>query len=104
MSKIIVMYTLKPDVDRATYENWTRTTDYPQMRGLTRVHSFVNHRIERPLMGDSKPTVDYVEIFDIPDLAGFLGEDMGGSVVQHVLGEFLPFVDNPQFLIAEEVV
>lgn len=104
MSKIIILYTLKPGVTRETFENWTRTTDYPAMRGVSRVHSFVNYRIERPMMGDAKPSADYVEVFDIPDMAGFLGEDLGGDVVQRIMGEFMQHVDNPQFLIAEEVV
>ena len=88
MSKIIILYTLKEGVTRETYESWTRSTDYPVMRGLARVSSYVNHRVVKPLMGDAKPSVDYVEVFDIPDLAGFLGEDMGGAVVQKIMGEF----------------
>jgi hypothetical protein len=45
-----------------------------------------------------------VEFFDIADMDGFLGEDMGSSTVQAVMGEFMQFVDAPEFLIAEEVV
>ncbi len=104
MSKIILLYTLRSDVSRETFENWTRTTDYPTMRGVSRVHSFVNHRVERPMMGDAKPSVDYIEVFDIPDLAGFMSEDLGGDVVQRIMGEFMQYVENPEFLIAEEVI
>jgi hypothetical protein len=32
-----------------------------------------------------------------------MGEDMAGAVVQAVMGEFMQFVENPEFLIAEEV-
>ena len=104
MPQIIIQYKLKAGVSREVYENWTRTTDYPAMRGLQRVARFTNHRTVKNLMSDAAPSVDYVEFFDIPDLAGFLGEDMGGDVVQKVMGEFMQFVDNPEFLIAEEVV
>jgi hypothetical protein len=40
----------------------------------------------------------------VPDLAGFLAEDMGGGVVQKIMGEFMGYVDSPEFIIAEEVV
>ena len=104
MAQIIIKYKLKAGVTREQYENWTRTTDYPTMRGLTRVARFVNYRTVRNLVSDAAPTVDYVEFFDIADMDGFLGEDMGSSTVQAVMGEFMQFVDAPEFLIAEEVV
>jgi hypothetical protein len=104
MANIIILYTLKAGVTQEQYESWTRTTDYPAMRGLTRVKSFVNYRTVKPLFGEGKPSVNYVEVFDIPDLDGFLQEDMGGSVVQKIMGEFMQFVDNPEFLLAEAVV
>ena len=104
MPQIIIQYKLKAGISRETYENWTRTTDYPAMRGLQRVARFTNHRTVKNLMSDAAPSVDYIEFFDVPDLAGFLGEDMGGDVVQKVMGEFMQFVENPEFLIAEEVV
>jgi hypothetical protein len=103
MATIIILYTLKEGVTQEQYENWTRSTDYPAMRGLTRVKSFVNHRVVKPLFGEAKPSVNYVEFFDIPDLAGFLQEDMGGSVVQKIMGEFMQYVEKPEFLVAEAV-
>lgn len=104
MATIIILYTLKEGVSQEQYEHWTRTTDYPTMRGLTRVQSFVNYRAVKPLFGESKPSVHYVEVFDIPDLEGFLQEDMGSSVVQKLMGEFMQYVDKPEFLIAKAVV
>ena len=103
MAKLILTYTLKPGVSREQYEQWTRTVDYPSMRGLARVKSFVNHRTTGLLIGDGRPTADYVEVFDIPDLDGFVRHDLPGPVVQKVMGEFMGFVDNPQFMVAEEV-
>lgn len=104
MATIIILYTLKEGVTQEQYETWTRTTDYPTMRGLQRIKSFVNYRAVKPLFGESKPSVHYVEVFDIPDLEGFVQEDMGASVVQKVMGEFMQYVENPEFLIAEAVV
>ncbi|MCW3095554.1 MAG: REDY-like protein HapK [Chthonomonadaceae bacterium] len=103
MATIIIHYTLKEGVTREQYDTWIRTTDYPAMRGLTRVKSYVNYRAVRPLFGDGKTSMNYVEVFDIPDLEGFLQEDMGGPVVQKIMGEFMQYVDNPEFVVAEAV-
>jgi hypothetical protein len=104
MSQIIIMYKLKSDVTREQYETWTRTTDYPAMRGLKRVAAFTNYRTVRNLLDGSQPSVDYVEVFDIPDLEGFMTQDMTDSVVQQIMGEFMQFVENPEFMVAEAVV
>jgi len=103
MSAIIIFYTLKEGVTKKQYEDWILNTDYPAMRGLTRVQSYINYRAVKPLMGDGKPSMNYIEVFDIPDLEGFLHEDMGGSVVQKIIGEFMQYVENPEFVIAEAV-
>jgi hypothetical protein len=104
MPKIIITYTLKPGVSREIYEQWTRTVDYPAMCGLTRESSFVTHRTTCRLVGEGAPSVDYIEVFDVPDLDGFVREDMPGPVVRTVMGEFLQFVEKPEFLVAEDVV
>ncbi len=104
MSQIIIMYKLKPGVSREQYETWTRTTDYPTMRGLKRVAAFTNYRTVRNLLDGSQPSVDYVEVFDLSDLDGFVSQDMAGSLVQKIMGEFMQFVDTPEFMVAEAVV
>ena len=104
MAKLFLTYRLKPGVTADAFETWIRDRDYPAMRGLARVASYVNHRAERLLMGEGRPSMDYVEVFDIPDLDGFVGQDMPGGVVQAIMGEFMGLVDNPQFVVASEVV
>jgi hypothetical protein len=104
MSQLIITYKLKPGVTREQYEIWTRTRDYPAMRGLKRVAAFTNYRATRNLLTGAQSTLGYVEIFDIPDLAGFIAEDMPGDTVQGIMGEFMQFVENPEFIVAEEVV
>jgi hypothetical protein len=104
MSKIILTYKLKAEVNREQFETWQREFDYPSMRGLNRVSSFVNHRVIKPLMGDQPPSVDYIEVFKISDLEGFIQKDMAGSIVQSVMGQFMGYVENPEFLIVEEVI
>ena len=104
MSKIILTYKPKPEVTREQFETWQREFYCPTVRGLNRVSSFVNHRVIKPLMGDQPPSVDFIEVFEISDLEGFIQEDMAGSFVQSVMGQFVGYVENPEFLIVEEVV
>ncbi len=105
MSKIILTYKLKAGVSPADFETWITTRDYPAMRGLARVASFVTHRTTGMLLDPAaKAPIDYVEMFDVPDLAGFMGEDFGGATVQAVLGEFMGFAEDPQIMVAEAVV
>jgi hypothetical protein len=104
MSKIILTYKLKAGVSPQQFETWQKEFDYPSMRGLKRVNSFINHRVIRTLMGTQiLPSMHYVEIFEISDMEGFIQEDMAGTVVQAVIGQFMEFVENPEFLIVEEV-
>jgi hypothetical protein len=104
MAKLFLHYTLKPGVSNETFETWTRSTDYPQMRSLKRISSFTTNRIRGLLMGDDEIGIDYIEVFDVPDLEGFIAEDMGSDMVQSLMGQFMAYVDNPRFIIADEVV
>lgn len=103
MAKLILQYRLKPGVTKDDFEHWVRTTDYPTMRGISRVADFRTYRIRGLLLGEGEAPMDYVELFDIPDLDGFTSEDMAGPVVQGIMGQFMERVDNPVFLIADEV-
>jgi hypothetical protein len=100
---LFLLYTLKDGVTPADFEDWVRTTDYPSMRGLVRVADFRTFRAERLLMGEGSPSVAYIEAFTIPDLDGFVAEDMGGETVQSIMGQFMGFAEAPQFIIASEV-
>ncbi|RYY23768.1 MAG: REDY-like protein HapK [Sphingomonadales bacterium] len=104
MAKIILTYRLKPNVTAISFEDWVRTTDYPAMRGLARVASYTNNRVTGLLMGEGEPGMDYIEIFDVPDLNGFVAQDMPGDVIQGIMGEFMGQVDDAKFILAEEVV
>ena len=104
MAKLFLTYKLKAGISRETFEAWTRERDYPAMRGLTRVHSFVNHRTVSRLFSEASPSCDYIEVFDIPHFEGFIANDLPGDVVQAVMGDFMGFVENPEFIVAEDVV
>ena len=104
MANLILTYKLRSGVTQADFENWVRSTDYPAMRGIKRVKSFTTYRATGLLMGEGSPSMDYIEIFDIPDFAGFTAEDMGGPTVQSIMGQFMGFADAPQFVLVNEVI
>ena len=103
MAQLILLYNLKDGVTRDDFETWVREIDYPAMRGLERVQSFTTYRTKALLMGEGEPSVQYVEVFDVPDLDSFVESDMPGETVQSVMGAFMGFADNPEFIIAEDV-
>lgn len=103
MAAIIIRYTLKHGVTPQDFENWVKTVDQPTMRGLSRVAAFDTYRVTGLLIGEGAPSSHYVEVFDIPDLAGFGAEDMAGATVQGVMGQFMGFAEAPEFMVAEKL-
>jgi len=102
--QLIILYSLKDGVSRDDFHNWIRTTDYPTMRGLARVESFKTYESKKLLMGEGTPSIAYVEVFNVPDLDGFMAEDLGGDTVQGIMGQFMGFAEAPEFIISAEVV
>ena len=103
MANLILMYTLKPGVSRQDFEHWVRNTDYPAMRGLKRVESFVTYRTTGLLMGDGQPSADYIEVFKVVDFTGFTSEDLPVATFQGIMVHFMGFAQAPQFILVEEI-
>ena len=103
MKQIIILYNLKPNVTPEAFETWVASVDQPNMRGLKRVSQFRTFRTEALFMGKGKPSVHYIEIFDITDMDAFTSEDMPSDIVQMVLGAFMGLVENPEMIIASEI-
>jgi hypothetical protein len=104
-TNLVIIYGLKDGVSPADFEAWVRETDYPSLRGLTRVRAFRTHRAERLLAGTGagEPSIEYIETFSIPDLDGFVSGDMGGGTVQTIMGQFMGFAEAPEFIVVEEI-
>lgn len=104
-TNLVIIYSLKDGVSQDDFEAWVTSTDYPAMRGLERVESFKTHRAESllPGTGEGAPSVQYIETFAIPDLEGFIANDMGSETVQSIMGQFMGFADAPQFIVVEEI-
>jgi REDY-like protein HapK len=103
MAFVMIRYNLQEGVTPADFESWVRDSDQPTMRALKRVESFETYRVTGLLMGDGAPSQSYFEIFEIDDLEGFTGEDMPGDTVQAIMGQFMGFAENPEFVIAERL-
>lgn len=103
MAFLLIRYNLQAGVSPEDFEAWVRDTDQPTMRSLNRVKSFETWKATGLLMGDGAPSQSYFEIFEIDDLDGFTAEDMPGDTVQAIMGQFMGFADNPEFVIAERL-
>lgn len=103
MAYLMLRYNLKEGVSPADFEAWVRDTDQPTMRALNSVKSFETWKATGLLMGEGAPSQSYFEIFEISDFAAFTGEDMPGETVQAIMGQFMGFADNPEFVIAEKL-
>lgn len=100
MAHIFVLYKLKPGVTREQHENWSRDFDMPAIRSFKRVKNFAVHRVDEMIMAEGVPSVDFIELLEVPDLAGFMAEDLPGPVMQEILAQFMGFADNPEILVA----
>ena len=103
MAFLMIRYNLKEGVSPEDFESWVRDTDHPTMRALKRVNSFETYRATGLLLGEGAPSQSYFEIFDVEDLAAFTSEDMPGDTVQAIMGQFMGFADNPEFVVAERL-
>jgi hypothetical protein len=55
-------------------------------------------------MDTGAPSIDYAEIFDIPDLAGFVSEDIPSAALRKDMEEFCGFAQSPEYLLASPVI
>jgi REDY-like protein HapK len=96
---IIVLFNLKPGVDRAAYERWARDTDLPIVNGLESVDGFEVLRTAGLLSGGAAP-YQYVEIIRVNDMQAF-GRDLASDDIQRVAAEYRDFADAPLFIASE---
>ena len=100
--RIVCLFNLKPDADRAAYEAWARGTDLPGVNALPSVERFTVHRATGLFGSDARSPYDYVEIIDIKGMDGFVA-DVRNPEFQKVAAKFGEFADNPQFILTEDL-
>lgn len=101
MAYVVVLFNLKPGVDRAAYEQWARTSDIPTVNSLASVDSFRVLKASGTLGGGSSP-YEYVELIDVNDMEQ-LGADIAADPMPKIAAEFGTFADNPVFILTEEL-
>jgi hypothetical protein len=99
VTTIIVLFNLKPGVDRAAYERWARETDLPIVNQLRSVDGFEVLRTAGLLSGGAAPYA-YVEIIRVNDMQAF-GQDVASATVQRVAAEYREYADAPLFIQTE---
>jgi hypothetical protein len=102
MTTIVVLFNLKPGVDKSAYERWAETTDIPTVQGLSSISSFAVHRSVGLLGSDRAAPYQYIEMIKVADMAQF-GADVATETMQRVAAEFQSFADNPLFIMTEDV-
>ena len=100
MTKIVVLFNLKPDANVGDYEQWAKTTDLPTVNALPSIDGFEVLRSASLLGTDQSPPYAYVEILDVNDFDQF-GADVSTDVMGRVASEFQAFADNPLFIVTE---
>lgn len=100
--RIVVLFNLKPGVDRATYEAWARGTDIPGVNALASVDRFTIHRSTGLLGGAGNAPYDYIEVIDFPAMEPFIA-DISDPEFQKVAAAFGEFADDPKFIVTEDL-
>ncbi len=103
MAHILILYKLKDGVTREDFETWLKTSSAPTLRGVKRLKDLTVYRVEKRLMEAGKASIDYMEIFDIPDIAGFVSEDIPSPALRKDMEEFRGFAQSPEYLLASPV-
>lgn len=100
--RIIVLFNLKPGVDRATYESWAKDIDIPGVRALSSVTGYTVHKTTGLFGSDAAAPYEYVEVIDITAMDPFVAE-VTTEAFQKVASAFGEFADNPQFMLSEDL-
>jgi hypothetical protein len=103
VAHILILYKLKDGVTREDFEAWLKASSAPTLRGVKRLKDLTVYRVEKRVMDGREASVDYVEIFDIPDIAGFISEDIPSPDLRKDMEEFRGFAQSPEYLLASPI-
>ncbi len=103
MAHIFVLYSLKAGVSPKDFESWLKTNNSAALRSIKRLEKFTVFRVEKRVMAQQPASVSYIDLFEIPDISGFLSEDLSGSISRKNMEEFGGFADKPEYLLATAV-
>ena len=98
MQTVIVLFNLKPGVDREAYETWARSSDLPVVHGLPSVDKVEVLKASGLLIGEGSSPYEYAERIRVPDLDAFF-KDLGDPAAQAGAAQFQQYADNPLFIL-----
>lgn len=99
---IIVLFNLKPNIDKNQYEEWAKTTDLPVVRNLDSVEKFEILKAQSMLMSGDIPPFEYIEIISVSNMESFSAHT-NTPIMDEVKEQFLQFCDQPKFIICEGI-
>ena len=102
MQTVLVLFSLKPGVDRAEYEAWARASDLPVVNGLASVEKFEVLKASGLLIGEGTPPYEYAELIRVPDLDAFF-KDLGDPAAQAGAAQFQQYADKPVFILTQSL-
>jgi hypothetical protein len=102
MTKLVVLFNLKKDIDAEVYQHWAKTTDLPTVNKLKSVANFEVLKCTG-LLGSEQPSpYQYVEMIELTDDELFFKE-VSTDTMKKVADEFQTFADNPMFIVSESI-
>jgi hypothetical protein len=102
MTKLVVLFNLRKDVDPTIYQDWAKTTDLPTVNKLKSVTNFEILKCTALLGSEQPPPYQYLEIIELNDQALFFNE-VSTDNMKKVADEFQTFADNPTFIVTESL-
>ncbi len=102
MPHVVVLFNLKPGVEKSAYEAWAQATDLPIVRGLPSIGGFEVYRSLSLFGSEKAPPYQYVELIQVDDMAQF-GTDVASETMQRVAGEFRGYADDPLFILCDKL-
>jgi 5,10-methylenetetrahydrofolate reductase len=101
MSKVIVLFNLKPETKVEEYEKFARELDLPIVNGLPSVKKFEVLKATGTMAGTASP-YQYIEIIDLHSLEQ-LGKDVQTEAVQKIAVQFRALAEAPIFILTENL-
>jgi len=102
MSTLVVLFNLKEGQSVEDYEAFAKNVDVPGVKSLNSIDGFKVYKSQALLFSDDTPPYQYFEVIDVNDMDGF-GKDVQDEKIQEIAGKFQSMVDNPMFILTEQI-
>ena len=99
MTRLLVLFNLKPGITPEEYERWARQVDLPTVRALESIEQFDVYRIPGLLESPAAAPYRYAEVIDIGDMKRF-GAEIATVRMREIAARFSQLADA-QFLATE---